>query len=389
MRIIFLILVLLAFPRTALAERVVEVQNIKVAEAQNRDEAVLKATRDAATQVWEQLNPGKPVPEFTNAQLDGMASYVDVTSEVIRPNFYAATFNLGIRSSAVSLDAYEPDATPQMIDTNPVTEAGERKPPSWVLVVPAREADGSSKLWDVNDAWAQAWVRAPAGRVPTAAPQADPKDAQLLPSGKLGGNEIELNSSLVALAQKYTAPAVALVLLQSPRAAIAAGDELTVEVLYTRADGSEQASAQSSIFVNTGNAANPIGDAVTEAIRQLGDLALGPLNSEPADPIVTNPMTAAAVLPVAGQPGLSSTYTANTSGGLALHPSPAGNKVSVRIPLSSPADLATYRRKIDNIPGAHFEITSLNRTFVEGNIVYSGDQGVLMQKLAESGLRQQ
>jgi hypothetical protein len=375
-----LLFLLLLLPVAAHAERVVEVQNIKVEQAKDRDEAVLKATRAAAAQVWGQLNPSVPTPEFTPAQLDAMTSYVDIADEVVRPNFYAATFSLGIRSSAVSRDAYEPDEQ----DTSaPISSAEGTKPPAWVLIVPARESMGVSKIWDATDPWAQAWVRAPAGRVPTATAQSDPQDAQLLPAARVQGDELALAESLAALAQKYSAPAVALVLLQSPRDALALGDELTVQVLYLRDDGSEQASSQSAIFISASNATTALSDAVTEAIRQLGDLAL-PSAEVPA---ATTP---APDFPVAGQPGLSANYGAQSGTGLGLGLSAAPtNKVSVRIPLSSPADLANYRKKIDTIPGAHFEITTLNRSFVEGNIVYAGDQAVLMQKLTESGLRQQ
>jgi hypothetical protein len=76
------------------------------------------------------------------------------------------------------------------------------------------------------------------------------------------------------------------------------------------------------------------------------------------------------------------------SGTSGSHAAQGDSKVWVRIPLTLPSDLAKYRSQIESIPGASFEITALNRMYVEGNIHYTGSQDSLMQELARKGLAQ-
>ncbi len=372
MRYLLFMILLIAAP--AVAGQVVEVQNLKITGAPDRDTAVIMATKEAAAQVWSQLNPGQPLPPLSAGQLAELTTYVDVTNETVQPNFYAATFNLGIRTSVLTgVPEPEPDQP---------SAAADATTPSWVLVIPAREQAGRIQIWKSSDAWESAWMRAPSDRVTTAVAQASESDSKLLTADLVETNDPVLADRVRQLARKYTAPAVALVILRSEETELKAGQEVNVAVLYFDINSHAQTTQDSPVFIPPSAAQTPYQPVLAEAQRLLADMVQGPqmeADSLSADSV--NSFTPS------GQPGLSASYQAPAG------PEPASltapeSSLAVRIPLSGPADLHNYRSKINSIPGARFEISSLNRTVVEGNIVYSGSKESLLRELAQRGLPQ-
>lgn len=384
MRAVLLALaIVFAFVLPARADRVMEVQNIHIDGSPNRDAAVAEATKQAAAQVWSKLGHTTPLPDLSPTQLQGISSYVDVANEVAQPNYYAANFNIGIQVGALTRAASGQnvaEAAPPVSDAYnpaqpaPVTAANE--PPSWVLIIPGRENAGTVSLWNLGDEWAKAWQRAPLVGISTAVTSgADPADAATLSPEMVQNYNPALADKLHALARKYNAPAIALVLLSSQRPEIAPNEEVQVEITYLESDMPEALTAQSTLFVTAASLPQAYGMAVAEGQKLLGNLA----NGGPVTPVAA---PATPYQPYA-QPGqFGNTYAAAPTAAMA-------NKLWVRIPLATPMDLANYRRRIEAIPGARFEIIALNRMYVEGNILYTGDQNSLMQQLAAAGLRQQ
>lgn len=378
-RLLLALFLVLSFSLPARADRVMEVQNLHVDGAAGRDAAVTDATRQAAQQVWSKLGHSTPLPDLSPSQLQGITSYVDVANEVAQPNYYAANFNIGIQvgalmrvagggsaSSAAPVDdAYRPAPQQQAAASN--------EAPAWVLVLAGRENDGTVKMWDPADPWGQAWQRASSSNVATAVASGDPADQALLSGSMVQNYDPALSDKLRSLAHKYGAPAIALILLSSQRPEIAPNEEVQIEVTYLEKDMPEALTAQGSMFITAANTATAFPSAVVEGQKLLNQL----VNGLPAEPV------AAAQQPLTPQPAgqFGNTY--------AEAPAATSNKLWVRIPLAGPMDLANYRRKIEAIPGTRFQITALNRMYVEGNIFYNGDQNALMQQLATAGLRQQ
>lgn len=229
-------------------------------------------------------------------------------------------------------------------------------------------------MWNPADPWGQAWQRAAPVGVSTAVASGDQADQALLNGSMVQNYDPDLSDKLRSLAHKYGAPAVALVLLDSQRPEIAPNEEVQIEVTYLEKDMPEATTAQGSLFVTAANDTPAVfPQAVTVGQKLLNQMVSG-VPTEPA---------------AARQPQLSPRPAGQFGNTYTAVPSAPANKLWVRIPLSGPMDLANYRRKIEAIPGARFEITALNRMYVEGNILYSGDQNTLMQQLASAGLRQQ
>lgn len=397
MRLLLLFLVLSLFcPLAAQAERVLEVQGIQVEkrDGSGRDGAVIDATRQAATQAWTRLGHSTPLPDLSPSQLQSLTSYLDIATESAQSSYYSATFNIGIRVSALSRfggdsttesasegsGASNYSAPQQQSQPQPVSTEGA---PRWVLVVPAREVAGVLQLWKAEDGWTQAWNRAGSSSgISTATASGDERDQQLLTAASLQGVDGQLADVLSQLASKYRAPAVALISLTSDSEPIQPNREVGIQVSYMEKDQPELMSAESNLFISQSLLPSVYPAAVLEAQRMILQLATGvPTVAQPGAVAPT-----AAITP-AGTPGLSASY--GTSYSAPPAPVTTGSKLWVRIPLASPADLATYRQKINSIPGARFEVSALNRMYVEGNILYSGTQQQLMQELSTRGLRQQ
>ncbi len=372
-----------------------EVQGIRVEQTGEggREAAVAKATGQAAAQVLEKLGHAGQLPTgLSPAQLDSISTYVDVASESVQPNYYAGTFNIGIRvrpllrlAGVAGEDAV--DATPPVpMSTGSTSSASPAEGPRWVLVVPARETTGSGVLlWNPSDPWEAAWQRlGNGGGITLAAVSGDAGDQATLPSALVQQvDAVALREPLAALARKYNAPAVALIRLHGERATIQVDDTLQLDVAYLEKGSPDVLTAQGALTVRAAMAADPVGSAVQEARRLLTQLATGAAADAGPPPVSSGP---ALGTPLAGTPGLSAASRT-------VYPAPAPaagaeNALWVRIPLAQPADLVTYRRRIDSIPGARFEITALNRLYVEGNIRYTGDRAALMRELAARGLGQ-
>lgn len=375
MRRLLLLALLLVFPLAAHAEKVMEVQNIRITESPSREAAVAQATQQAAAQVWQQLGRTEPLPDLPPARLQEIASYVDITGESVQANYYAATFNIGIRVGTL-LGQTEPAPIDSATTALPVSDM-----PNWVLVVPAREVGTTITLWQADDAWAQGWQRAAGGQLATAVASGDNDDQKLLTAGQIQSFDPAVPDALRALARKYNAPAVALVVLSSSRPQVMPNEDIQVEISYIDGTGPDSLLSQTSATLATGNSASPFAAPLAQAQRLLASLASG--QSEAPLPAVSANLPGAVPDPAMAPASFGNTF----SGGAA--PTGAEQKLWVRIPLTTPMDLGNYRKKIESIPGARFQITALNRMYVEGNILYSGDQAGLMRELSARGLAQQ
>lgn len=391
MRALLLLLTFIfALPLSAHAERVMEVQGITIEkrDGSGRDGAVIEATRQAAAQVWEKLGHAPPAPDMTPAQLQSLTSYLDIASESVQSNYYAGTFNIGIRVSALARLGGATDNTDigssysQQNQSSSVAPPATDGMPQWVLVIPARETAGVLQLWTPTDPWTQAWNHAATSSGLSTAPAGgDETDQKTLTVAAVEGQSSELALLLNQLAQKYRAPAVALIILTSSYEPMRPNQELSISVNYMERDQSDLQTADSTLFVSPALMPSIFPAAVQEARRLLHNLASG-------TPTAPQPGAAASVTPV-GTPGLTGNYATTYANTAAPATPTSGSKLWVRIPLATPADLATYRQKINSIPGARFEVTALNRMYVEGNILYSGSQQQLLQELSTHGLRQQ
>lgn len=390
--LLLVILVLFGFSAPAHANRVMEVQNIRIDGSANRDAAVAEATRQAAQQVWTQLGRNTPLPTFTPTQLQTIATYVDVTNEVAQPNYYAGSFNIGIHVDSLQRIGSGQRAMPtadnsaagaytqDQADGIPV----QHTPPSWVLIITGRSIAGTVTLWSIEDEWSKAWQRAPSTGTSTAVATGDSADQVRLKPSMLQEYDPMLADALRALARKYGAPAVALVMLDSQRPEIGLNEEVEIELTYLEKDMPDVLTSKGTLFVTSTAIAGTYNAAVTEGQKLLAGLVNGTAGNAQAQAI--QPGGNYSYQP-ANQVGIGSQF-GNTYSNAAA-PVDTGSKLWVRIPLSSPADLGNYRRKIEAIPGARFEVIALNRMYVEGNILYNGDQNTLMQQLATAGLRQQ
>lgn len=392
--------IFLLFPLTAEAERILEVQGVHVekSDGSGRDGAVLEATRQAVAQAWTRLGTTSPLPDLSPAQLQGLTSYLDIASESAQSKFYSGTFNIGVRMSALarlSSGGMANDVgteTSSARSTSPQQQVATQAPPTptlapedlprWILIIPVREVAGIPQIWK-SDTWSQTWNRAGSSAgISTATASGDEKDQQLLSQSALQSDGQALADVLPQFMRKYNAPAVALVSLTSSNDPPTANQEVNIEVSYMEKEQPDVLSAQSSLFISQSLLPNVFPVSVSEAQRLILGLASG-ISTAPQPG--TAPLSGAAATP-AGTPGVSSGF--QTSYARPQAPSSA-TKLWVRIPLANPGDLVNYRQKINSIPGARFDITAMNRMYVEGNIVYSGNQQQLMQELSTRGLRQQ
>lgn len=396
-----LIALSLLCPLSAHAERVVEVQGIHVekSDGSGRDGAVLEATRQAASQAWSRLGTSTALPSLSPAQLQGLTSYLDIASESVQSNYYSGTFNIGIRMSAL---AQLGDGTRNHDENAVNSDSIHRQPsdmgttssqsavvdaPRWILIIPTREVAGTLMLWKSNDPWAQTWNRAgSSSKISTATASGDDQDQRLISAESLeSGDDAALSDVLSQIMRKYNAPAVAIVTLKSITDPPSVNQEITLEVSYMEKDQSGLLPEHSSLFVSQSLLPNIYTVAMSESQRLIFGLATGA--STAAQPGLAGQQQTQYQSP-AGRPGISSSFQTSYAG--SPPPSPtSGTRLWVRIPLSTPSDLATYRQKINSISGARFEISAMNRMYVEGNIVYSGSQQQLMQELSTRGLRQQ
>jgi hypothetical protein len=387
MRLIILLAVFALFaPLPAFAGRVMEVQGIHVEQqgTGGRDAAVAEATKQAAAQVWAKLGQTSPLPDLTPQQLQNLSTYVDVTNEAARPNFYSANFNIGISVSSLQRMTGISGALPDDSVAGDFAQRPAQKPeeeplqdgPDWILVVPARETQAGVSLWNAADNWNSAWQRSAGGRISTATAGGDEEDKKLLTLQQVQDFDATLGDGLDNLASKYHAPASALVTLHTTGDAIRPDEEIKISVAYMEHSMTQPETAESTLFVTPAIAANPIPSAIAEARKLLAQISAG----EPTTPQPRHsPASAGFSAPT------HSTVYSGTSGS---HAAQGDSKVWVRIPLTLPSDLAKYRSQIESIPGASFEITALNRMYVEGNIHYTGSQDSLMQELARKGLAQ-
>jgi hypothetical protein len=373
----------------------VEVKDIRIEArsapgADARELAVSKATRQAAEKVWADLYPGEVLPELTPEQLQGIATYVDVTNETIQTNYYTGTFNIGLSKGALlRATGKRVQAEAGSVDENiQAAPAAKREDTNkeWLLVVPVQRTSLGYTLWNADSVWQQAWLRAPAGSRFMATAGGDSKDRAIFNAETLSEG-YDFSGSLLKLADKYGAPAVAMVTLQSAGELPRAGEELEVLVDYYPREGG-LISRSSSIYIDSGSekiaadlavkeAQKLAADIIAEAAEsiELADKALPPFSSYAP---TANPDSAALVSqrPV----GSATSYVSPSVGS-------GGIRLWVRMPLKTPMDATGYRRKIAAIAGARFEMTAMTREYIEGNIIYFGNQARLMEELANAGLR--
>jgi len=378
MRYIITFLFALIFSGSAFADRVVEVQNIRVErqEYTTRDAAVTEATRLAVENVWKQLASEKPLPALSAQTLQGITSYVDITNEISQSNYYLGTFNIGIRTNKLPGFSETSLSSPTQPFSSNSAITGRTTQPRWVLVIPAHEIGNSVTLWNPVDPWQAAWVQTTPSGISTAVANGDNKDQSILSADMISSNSANISSALQQLATKYGAPAVALAVLSSPQDKILPNMDVDVEITYL--DGSQQTvtTTQRSFAATTENSATPLGGILSQSKQTLTALINGDSNA--LSPSLLPPLTSAS------ESNATTTYTPQ-------HPQAISNttKLWVRIPLATPQDFSHYRNKILSIPGAKFEVTAMNRLYVEGNILYTGSQEQLYSELAAKGLRQQ
>lgn len=393
----FLLLALLIFPLAAQAAE--EVRGIQVetkgrAGADAREAAVNLATQQAAAAVWKKMGHKEELAQLTPEQLQGIATYVDVKDENIQTNYYSATFNIGIDRAALVKAAGPSVAQDDLAITGPALspiapapkmEAVESSPTDWVLVVPAHSIADKVSLWNSQDPWSVAWMRAPSSpNLFTAAAGGDEEDKSILPSSTLS-TSVDYGNALLRLAEKYKAPAVVLVTLRSAGKTIKAGEEITLAIEYYSTMTGGPITSEGTIYVSEAGLKDIQAEAVTEAQRLISDI------------VTNNRPTLATAEPEETSPTFSPTPQVgvgyNRTGGPLASPSPpmasGYQKLWVRMPLKGPGDLATYRSQIESIPEARFEILALTKAYVEANIVYKGDQAALMQQLSAKGLKAQ
>lgn len=398
-----LIALVLALPLPALAAE--EVKDLRIetrgaAGADARELAVAEATRQAAESVWKSSGQTAPLPALSPTQLQMITAYVDVTNETVQPNYYAGTFNVGINKGTLMRVA---GGTAVATATDiPYSVAGEASPgpvrgvqmqsttassasavakPDWVLIVPAHETSTNTLLWNSADPWTGAWMKAPPTPGLFMAPAGgDTRDRGLVTSEILRSeSSLTPDEALQKLARKYNAPAVMLVTMRSKSETIQVGEEVGVLVEYYSADIGVQQSAEGSLFVTDGNQATIVDEAVKEAQRLVMQLVNnGAGTASVAQPVSTPVYTPPTTI---GQPLTTATTTAPpVMGG-------SWQKLWVRMPVKSPADIATYRKQVESIPNTRLEIVSLTRDYMEANIVYNGSQKDLLDALAYRGLK--
>ena len=378
MRYIITFLVALLFSGSAFADRVIEVQNIRVErqEYTTRDVAVTEATRLAVENVWNQLASEKPLPALSAQTLQGITSYVDITNEISQSNYYLGIFNIGIRTNKLPGFSETSASSPTQPFSSNSAIAAKVEPPRWVLIIPAHEIGNNITIWNPVDPWQSAWVQTTPSGISTAVANGDSKDQSILSADMISSNSPNISSALQQLATKYGAPAVALAVLSSPQDKILPNMDIDVEITYL--DGSQQTvtTTQRSFAATTENSATPLGGILSQSKQTLTTLINGDTNVP--SPSLSPP------LPSASTSNATTTYTPQ-------HPMPLSNttKLWVRIPLATPQDFSHYRNKILSIPGAKFEVTAMNRLYVEGNILYTGSLEQLYSELAAKGLRQQ
>lgn len=382
----------------AWAERVIEVQNIQVSKsgANGREAAVLEATRKAAAAVWTQLgHEAASLPAFTPQQLQDMASYIDVTKEAAQPNFYSATLNIGVRVSVLDPASVTES---QQAASEPQTPAIAMDLPDWVLIVPAYEQEGGSlALWANAGQWQQVWSSlANSGQGQRAVGTSvlvaggDGEDTTALSATGLDASSPQLASALEQLAHKYKAPAVALAVLSAPNGGIVADSMIGIETLYYQVGSFNIQTAQTRMMVNAGLLPSALQVAAQQGQQQLADLLKGQAMGAGTQLTSNASLTPRAAQPQPVNPALGSSSAMHSAVQQSLPPaalrSTQPTSLTVRLPITSAADLGQYRRKIATITGATFNVSALSRSFVEGVITYQGSEADLLKALAAQGL---
>ncbi len=381
-----LLAVFLALAAPAFAERVVEVRNVHVEQAgQNgRDGAIAEATKQAALGVWRQLGKTGDLPPLTPAQIQSLASYVDIANEQVQPGYYAATFTVGIRAQVLSrltgveVPAESAEAASTVGSALPQSTAytATADPRDWVLVIPVRLVLGQApQLWDDAGDWHKVWFSAAAGGRSLVVSTGDAEDRALLTPDVMQKSGDDLARVLLVLGKKYKAPSVALIRLETDGPQIGPASTLGVDVSLVAHEQEDLREKQTRVYV----AADLVPSAFVLA-RQQALVLLSDLSGDDASMAATAEASgfvprATSVAPVSTLPPPPVPAVDNTT-------------LPVRLPLKSPADLASYRSKIASITGAQFELRALGRHYAEGLITYRGPRDVLMRELAAKGLGQ-
>ena len=272
---------------------VVEVGGIEVGtqrplKASGREEAIRVAAREAARRIWEEANPGAPVPKLSDAQLERAVRWTEFDSEKARMSHYLATVRVGIDSRVLggtaafrgttasgsgqvdaaagtpslpvpnlpdSLlpagSASTPSTAPTGVssavpavgapqgrlgwDVEAVGAGGDFSVPlpSWVLVLPVRSAGGGLLPFPDGDDWLRAWT---AGTAPGSVPDLMTLDGSGSDREAVSAGDLATDPDGVAerLMERYNAPAVALVTVRTGSGGFKAGETAGVAVSYRR-----------------------------------------------------------------------------------------------------------------------------------------------------------
>ncbi len=402
-----------------------EIKGITIEEkgTAGRDEAVAEATKQAAQRVLDKMAKGATLPaQISAAKLEGLTTYVDIEKEAIQPNYYSGTFNVGVRidkvMELVGLAENQGNISDSSFSSGMNTdqsssETENNAKPSWVLIIPALEVNGEYTLWDNNNVWNTSWLtQQQLQGVIYAAAGGDFKDRNLLNAESLGHEDVAFKDTLDSFAFKYGAPAVAVVTLHGSELPPSAQGVYQLSVTYTHRDGSDlqnfsrtvQApqNADTAAFYSKAidvakkmilQAAQGEGGAssVPATTSSLNEQSLGSLS-----PPVQSANVYTAQSPINGvgadqniTHGAGTLYPQVNENGTAAASSSTMKRLWVRIPLNRPADLMNIRRTIAGIQGAQLDISAMSKSYVEGYIVYTGDQSVLLQQLQQRGLAPQ
>lgn len=395
-----------------------------------RDEAVAEATKQAAQRVLDKMAQGATLPkQISAAKLEGLTTYVDIEKETIQPNYYAGTFNIGVRidkvmelvglaenrdsisgssfSSGMSADQTSYASSPTY-QTENITK------PSWVLIIPALERNGEYTLWDNNNVWNTSWLTQRQARgVIFSAAGGDFKDRNLLKAESLNHEDVALKDTLDSFAFKYGAPAVAVVTLHSSDLPPSAQGVYQLSVTYTHRDDPDLQNLSKTVQLpQSADTAAFYSNAIEVAKKMILKAAQGEREA-PSAPATTSslneqslgslsPPVQSATVYAAQSPGngVDTEQNMAQSASGTLYPQANENsrmaassstmkRLWVRIPLNRPADLMNIRRTIAGIQGAQFDISAMSKSYVEGYIIYAGDQSVLLQQLQQRGLAPQ
>ena len=325
-----------------------------------RERAITQGQRAAFERLVERMTLVEDkgaAPRPSDAELGAMIQNFEVQEERLSSVRYVARLAFTFR----------PEAVRSFMSRTGVRSADTAARPT--LVLPVLQSGGGVKLWEEPNPWRDAWAGAKLGNrlTPIIAPLGDVLDvgnvsAEAALSGRVDG--------LPALLQRYGADtALIAVATEEPN-----GIKVTMSTI-----GQQGATPPETFSVPASGTDTPeqryqkAVDAVAQRLeanwkRQIitgrAPPMLPPESVAPAH-IQVSPAEAARQ-----QPG-----------------TPGGNRTGFLFPISGLADWTELRSRLARLPnGPRMELKSLSRGAAEFDLVYSGDEELLRQQLAQLGL---